>query len=79
MKWSPWLFGSLAAALIAGCGGDRRNNETGAASGAGSEPGAMQGGAATDTSMRAADTTATQPGAGAMRDTLKSGRDSASQ
>ena len=69
MKWTPWLLGSLAAALIAGCGGDRRHDETGAAGGTGSESGSMQGGAtgaATDTSMRPADSAAAQPGAGAM-------------
>jgi hypothetical protein len=69
MKWTSWLFPSLVAALIAGCGGDRRHDETGAAAGTGTESGSMQGGAtgaATDTSMRAADSAATQPGAGAM-------------
>jgi hypothetical protein len=31
MKWTPWLIGSLTVAVIAGCGGDRRDNDTGAA------------------------------------------------
>jgi hypothetical protein len=54
MRWTPWLFGSLTAALIAGCGGDRGNNDTGATPGA--ESGTMQGGATTtaDTSTGAA-------------------------
>jgi hypothetical protein len=71
MKWTPWLFGSLTAVLIAGCGGDRRNNDTGAAAGAGTESGTMQGGAAgtaTDTGMGApTDTT------GVSSDTARSG------
>jgi hypothetical protein len=69
MKWTPWLLGPLAAALIAGCGGDRRHDETGAAGGTGSESGSMQGGAtgaATDTGMQVSDSAAAQPGAGAM-------------
>jgi hypothetical protein len=61
MKWSPRVFGSLTAILIVGCGGGKRNNETGAAAGgAGAESGTMQGGAtgtATDTGMRVTDTT----------------------
>jgi hypothetical protein len=77
MKWTPWLFGSLTAVLIAGCGGDKRNNDTGTAGGAGSESGTMQGGpgTATDTAMRSSDTTGTQPGAtgGTSSDTARSG------
>jgi hypothetical protein len=49
MKWTPWLFGSLAAIMIASCGGDRRD-DTGTAGDPGTETGTMQGGAATDTS-----------------------------
>jgi hypothetical protein len=30
MKWTSWLIGCLAAALMAGCGGDKRNTDTGA-------------------------------------------------
>jgi hypothetical protein len=61
MKWTPWLFGSLTAVLIAGCGGDKRNNETGTAGGAGTESGTMQGaaGTATDTAVRGTDTART--------------------
>jgi hypothetical protein len=53
MKWTPWLLGSLTAAVVIGCGGDRRNTDTGATSGAETESGTMQGGAGT-----AADTAA---------------------
>jgi hypothetical protein len=69
MKWTPLLFGSLAAALIAGCGGDRRNNETGAAGTAGSDSATMQGGTATpsDTAMSMGDS------AGMSSDSLRSG------
>jgi hypothetical protein len=45
MKWTPWLFGSLTAVLIAGCGGGRRNTDTGAAAGTVSDSSTMQGGA----------------------------------
>ena len=45
MKWTPWLVGSLAAALIAGCGGERRNSDTGATSGTMSDSSTMQSGA----------------------------------
>jgi hypothetical protein len=45
MKWTPWLFGSLTAVLIAGCGGNKRNTDTGAAAGAASDSSTMQGGA----------------------------------
>jgi hypothetical protein len=53
MKWTPWLFGSVAAALIAGCGGERGNDDTGATGGAETETGTMQGGtgATRDTSQ----------------------------
>jgi hypothetical protein len=75
MKRTPWLFGSLTAALIAGCGGDRRNTDTGTTGGA--ESGTMQGGAgtATDTAMRSTDTTGIQPGAtgGMSSDTARTG------
>ena len=79
MKWTPWLFGSLTAVLIAGCGGDRRQNDTGTTGGAGTESGTgtMQGGTgtATDTAMRSSDTTGTQPGAsgGTSSDTARTG------
>jgi hypothetical protein len=87
MKWTPWLFGSLTAVLIAGCGGDKRHNDTGTAGGAGTESGTMQGGAgtATDTAMRSSDTTGytkTTPDQGqpvtAKGDTLGTSGDSAS-
>ena len=58
MKWTPWLFGSLAAALIAGCGGDKRNdNDTSGA--AGTETGTMRGGTGMMTDTTAAATTDT--------------------
>jgi hypothetical protein len=61
MKLTPWLFGSLTAALIVGCGGDRRNNDTGTAGGTGTESGTMQGGTGTttDTAMHMSDSSAT--------------------
>jgi hypothetical protein len=56
MRCAPWLLGSLTVALIAGCGGDRRNNDNSAA-GTGTETGTMQAGAATtDTAMSSSDT-----------------------
>jgi hypothetical protein len=59
MKWTPWLFGSLTAMWIAGCGGSKQNNDTGAAAGAATDSGAMQSGAAgtaTDTTGMSART-----------------------
>jgi len=61
MKCVPWLLGSLTVALIAGCGGDRRNNDNSAA-GTGTETGTMQGGAATDTAMSSGDTSGMSQG-----------------
>jgi hypothetical protein len=49
MKWTPWLFSSLTAFMIASCGGGARE-ETGTTGDAGTETGTMQGGTATDTS-----------------------------
>jgi hypothetical protein len=74
MKWTPWLFGSLAAALIAGCEGGRRNNDTGAAGGAETETGTVPGGAGTTTDTMRTDTTGAQPGAtGGTGDTARTG------
>jgi hypothetical protein len=67
MKWNALLFGSLTFALIAGCGGERRNNTSGTA---GSESGTMQAGAP-DTSMRMGDTTGAA--AGMSSDTSRTG------
>jgi hypothetical protein len=47
MKSTPWIWGTLTAAMIVGCGGDRRNTDTGAAAGSGTETGTMQSGAGT--------------------------------
>jgi hypothetical protein len=78
MKWTPWLLGSLTAALIAGCAGDRRSDETGATGGTLSDT--MQGGTetapertATDTGMSQADTAGTRSGAtgGTSADTAR--------
>jgi hypothetical protein len=44
---STWLWGTLTVALIAGCGGDRRNTDTGTAGGTGTETGTMQNEAGT--------------------------------
>jgi hypothetical protein len=65
MKWTPWLFGSLTACLIAGCGGERRNTDTGATSGTMSDTSTMRGGAPS----AARDTT----GMGARTDTGMTG------
>lgn len=65
MKWTPWIVGSLCLATIA-CNGNRRDNDTGAASG--TESGTMQGGAAgtaTDTAAVRSDTGATSGATGA--------------
>jgi hypothetical protein len=54
MKRTPWLLGSLTAVWVAGCGGEKRNTDTGAAAGAATDSAAMQSGAAgtaTDTGM----------------------------
>ena len=75
MKLTPWLFGSLTALLIAGCGGERRNTDTGATSGTMRDSGTMQGGApgaATDTAGMGARTDTGM--AGSMRyDSAKTG------
>jgi hypothetical protein len=69
MKWTPWLFGSLTAALIAGCGGDRgNNNDTAATPGAETESGTMQGGPATS-----ADTSTGAATGGTTSDTARTG------
>ncbi|MFL5448371.1 MAG: hypothetical protein ACJ8AP_14255 [Gemmatimonadales bacterium] len=63
MRCAPWLLGSLTVAVIAGCGGDRRNNDNSAAGGNGTETGTMQGGAATrDTAMSSSDTSGMSQG-----------------
>src|SRR5919107_2182258 len=62
MKWTSWILGSLTVAVLAGCGGDRRNNDTGTA-GSGSETGTMQGDAATT------DTAVPSTGTGLSSDT----------
>jgi hypothetical protein len=50
MKRALSLFGLLAAASIAGCGGNREhNNDTGAAAGAGGMTDTMTGGTSADT------------------------------
>jgi hypothetical protein len=55
MKWTPLLLGSLTAIWLAGCGGGKRNNDTGAAVGAAGDTSAMQSGA-TDTAGMSART-----------------------
>ena len=62
MRCAPWLLGSLTVALIAGCSGERRNNDNSTA-GTGTETGTMQGGAATtDTAMMSSDTSSMSHG-----------------
>jgi hypothetical protein len=61
MKWTPWLFGSLTAFMIAGCGGGARD-DAGTADETGTETGTMQGGTSTDTSTP-------PPGGGTASDT----------
>jgi hypothetical protein len=58
MKWAPWLCGSLAVAVIAACGGERRHdsNTTGDP---GAETGTMQGGTGTPMDTTGAATTGT--------------------
>jgi hypothetical protein len=65
MKWTPWLFGSLTAVMMASCGGGPRD-DAGTAGDAGTETGTMQGGTATDTSTAPA-------GAGTTSDTAHGG------
>lgn len=90
MKWTTWVFGSVAAAaLMAGCGGDRRGNDAGTA-GAGAETGTMPGdaGLTSDTAIpqsgetgAAAGTDTAQGGARIQRDTNNpaTGADTASR
>ena len=52
MKWTAWIFGSVAAAaLMAGCGGERRGDA--GTAGEGAETGTMPGdaGVTSDTAM----------------------------
>jgi hypothetical protein len=58
MKLTPWLLGSLTTVALAACGGNKGNNDTGAARTSGTESGTMQGSSATtaDTGMAAMDT-----------------------
>jgi hypothetical protein len=67
MKWTPWLVGSLTVVVLAGCGGDRRDNDAGTA-GTGTETGTMQGGAGT-TDTAVPSTTGTGPTGGLSSDT----------
>ena len=61
MTRTSWLLSSLAAVLIAGCGGGARDtNETGAAGGA--ETGSMQGGTGTDTAAARTGDTVSEAG-----------------
>jgi hypothetical protein len=71
MKWTPWLFGSLAAVMIASCG-DRRDNDAGTPGGAGAESGTMQGGATT-TDTAVPTTGATDTAGGVSSDTAHGG------
>jgi hypothetical protein len=75
MKWTPWLLGSLTAVWIAGCSGDRRNNDTGAAAGAATDTAATQSGAAGTATDTAGMTARTDTGmAGSMNsDTARTG------
>ena len=63
MKTTLWIWAPVTLALIAGCNGNKRNNDTGAAAGSGTETGTMQGGASTmDTAVPSGDTSATSRG-----------------
>jgi hypothetical protein len=75
MKWTPWLFGSLTAIWMAGCGGDKRNTDTGAAAGAPTDSSAVQSpaaGTATDTAGMSARTDTGMAG-GMKSDTARTG------
>jgi hypothetical protein len=65
MRWTPWLFGCLAAGLVAGCGG-RQHNDTGAAGAVAKKDSSRvqaSGQATTDTAFRVkTDTTSAQAG-----------------
>ena len=84
MQWTPLLFGSLTAVWMAGCGGDKRNNDTGAAAGAATDSGAVQSGAAgtaTDTARTGSrmhhDTSATgKSNSAGAKSKIRSGGDS---
>ena len=76
MQWTTWVFGPVAAAaLMTGCGGDRRGNDAGTP-GAGTETGTMRdnAGQTSDTAIpqsgdTAAATDTAQGGARIQRDT----------
>jgi hypothetical protein len=74
MKWTPWLFGSLAAMFIAGCGGERRG-DTGTTADTGTETGTMgDAGTASDTAIPGTDTARTGTSTGATSsDTARGG------
>ena len=61
MRCTSWLLGPLTVALIAGCGGSKRNTDTGTA-GSGSETGTMNGATTTDTAIPSGDTSAASQG-----------------
>jgi hypothetical protein len=64
MKYTTWIWAPVTLALIAGCGGERRTNDTGTTGGSGTESGTMQGAATTtpDTAVPSGDTSATTQG-----------------
>lgn len=71
-----WVAGSLCVALIAACNGTKRDNVTGA----GTESGSMQSGAATDTGMTMHDTTAPSATTGVTgTDTTRAGPSDSAQ
>jgi len=61
MRYTSWIWAPVTLALVAGCGGERRTNDTGTTSG--TESGTMQGTATTpDTAVPSGDTSATTQG-----------------
>jgi hypothetical protein len=70
MKWTGFLLGSLTAATLVACGGERRANREAP----GSESGTMQGGTSADTGMSAADTAGRAGMTGGMSTDTTTGR-----
>ena len=76
MRWNTWMLGPVAAVLLAGCGGDKRNaDNAGSTAGGGPETGT-----ATDTgAMTATDTSSMPPGAATDTGPAATGTDTGRQ
>jgi hypothetical protein len=73
MKWTPWFFGSLTVALLVGCGGDRRNTDTGATA----DTAAIQSDTTGATGGTSSDTAQANQTKSGVTDTIRPGGDTA--